>query len=78
METANAGAVQTTAVAIDYIGYVRERLTNLAPATYTRFAADAEVSIRTLYNLRDNKVDPAYGTVLKLYELLKKDEASAQ
>lgn len=68
----------TKTVEVDYIGYVRQRLDDMPTSAWNRVAADAEVSIRTLYNLRDNKVDPAYSTVKKLYDLLKATAAPAK
>lgn len=71
----NATAV--TAVSVDYLGYVRDHLAHLPPASWARYQADAGVSLRTLYNIRDSRNDPAYGTVLKVYESIKKFEAQA-
>lgn len=80
MATAATDVTHVTAAVtpIDYLGYVREHLANTAPASWARYQADVGVSERTLYNIRDNKVDPAYGTVKKLYESMKKAEAEAE
>lgn len=77
MET-ETHVTHVTPAAVDYLGIVRQHLKDTAPASWARYQADAGLSLRTLYNIRDAKVDPAYGTVLKLYESITKAEASTQ
>jgi hypothetical protein len=79
MATAATDVTHVTAAVtpVDFLGYVREHLANTPPASWARYQADAGLSLRTLYNIRDSKVDPAYGTVMKLYDSMKKAEAEA-
>jgi predicted transcriptional regulator len=67
----------TPAVTVDLLDYVREHLANTPPTSWARYQAAVGVSERTLYNIRDGKVDPGYSKVKKLYESMKKAEAEA-
>lgn len=67
----------TAGVEVDYLGFVREHLAGTPPTSWARYQVDTGLSQRTLYNIRDSKVDPAYGTVKKLYESMKKADAEA-
>lgn len=56
----------------DQLGYVRRRLADLPPTDLTKIAADAGISLRTVYTMRDDPAaNPTYRNVLKVFELLK-------
>ena len=75
METQTVDA----AAQVDHVAYVRQRLADVPAAGLTKIAADAQVSMRTLYNLRDPKiqVNPTYHNVMSLYQLLRAAEQQA-
>lgn len=64
---------------VDHIAYVRKHLADVPASGLTRIAADAHVSMRTLYNLRDPKipVNPTYHNVMSLYQLMRARESEA-
>lgn len=66
-----------TAAPVDYLEYVQQHLHNTPPASWARYQADVGVSERTLYNIRDGKVDPGYSKVRALYNVIKATEAAA-
>jgi hypothetical protein len=67
----------TPAVTVDLLEYVRGHLASTPPTSWARYQAAVGVSERTLYNIRDGKVDPGYSKVKKLYECMTKAEAEA-
>jgi hypothetical protein len=67
----------TPAVTVDYLGYVRQHLADTPPTSWAHYQVDTGLSQRTLYTIRDGKVDPGYGKVMKLYESMKTAVAEA-
>lgn len=63
---------------VDHVAYIRQRLADVPASSLTKIAADAHVSMRTLYNLRDPNIDvnPTYNNVMTLYKLLIADSAA--
>lgn len=57
--------------------YVRERIVAMPKKSWTRLAADAEVSLRTLYNLSKPGSSAHYNTVMKLHDFLKKSDPAS-
>lgn len=57
------------------IDYVRKRLSTMGSKEITRLAADADIAMRSVYNIRDGG-NARYNTVMTLHGLLKKQRAT--
>lgn len=57
----------------DPLGYVRGQLATLKEKALTVIAVKADLTVRTLYNIRDGK-EAKYSTVIKLRDVLRAAE----
>lgn len=55
---------------MDQLEFVRKKLAGMDPKQVLRVAADAELSIRTVYNVANSDRDVYYSTVKKLHDVL--------
>lgn len=68
---------ETMAPDVDPLGYVRQRLREMAPSERPRLAVDVGTTQRTIYNIMDGERDAKYSTVMKLHKALKEIDAAA-